>query len=361
MEAQGAGLRDPGRARAVAGLHKRQEDHLDRGSSVAYRAVKRSLAELVDPDGALVLNAEDPVVARLRRAGDGPRGPLPRDRPMPGGLGIVDDWIVAAGVVTLPLAGGGTAATGPGGGSCRSPSSRSPASTTSPTRSPPSPSGCCSASPRTGSAARWPGSRGVEHRLQMVGLIDGVRFVNDSQGTQPDAVIAGLRAFPAPVVLIAGGRDKGIDLAALARVAAETVDAAVLIGESGPTLEGLLRAPASRARRAPRRSTRRSPPPTRSPTTPWRVAGRHRGDGPAQPGGRLLRHVRGLRRPRPGVHRGRRPPGGGAMSTDADHRGPRRAAAAHPSPRRRSRSSASATSPSTGSSSPSSPWPPSGS
>ena len=53
---------------------------------------------------------------------------------------------------------------------------------------------------------------GVEHRLQSVALVDGVRFVNDSQGTQPDAVIAALRAFPAPVVLIAGGRDKGVDL-----------------------------------------------------------------------------------------------------------------------------------------------------
>ena len=38
---------------------------------------------------------------------------------------------------------------------------------------------------------------GVEHRLQTVALVDGVRFVNDSQGTQPDAVIAALRAFPA--------------------------------------------------------------------------------------------------------------------------------------------------------------------
>ena len=36
--------------------------------------------------------------------------------------------------------------------------------------------------------------RGVEHRLEPVALIDGVRFVNDSQGTQPDAVIAALQA-----------------------------------------------------------------------------------------------------------------------------------------------------------------------
>jgi UDP-N-acetylmuramoylalanine--D-glutamate ligase len=71
--------------------------------------------------------------------------------------------------------------------------------------------------------------------------VDGVRFVNDSQGTQPDAVIAALRAFPAPVVLIAGGRDKGVDLTELARVVGQTAEAAVLIGESGPTLDGLFR------------------------------------------------------------------------------------------------------------------------
>ena len=83
---------------------------------------------------------------------------------------------------------------------------------------------------------------GVEHRLEPVAVIDDVRFINDSQGTQPDAVIAALRAFGPPVVLIAGGRDKGIDLTALAPVVAERAAAAVLIGESGPGLESSFRA-----------------------------------------------------------------------------------------------------------------------
>jgi UDP-N-acetylmuramoylalanine--D-glutamate ligase len=83
---------------------------------------------------------------------------------------------------------------------------------------------------------------GVEHRLEPAGIVDGVRFINDSQGTQPDAVIAALRAFDPPVVLIAGGRDKGIDLSALAPVVAERAAAAVLIGESGPVLERSFRA-----------------------------------------------------------------------------------------------------------------------
>ena len=78
---------------------------------------------------------------------------------------------------------------------------------------------------------------GVEHRLELVRELDGVRFVNDSQGTQPDAVIAALRAFDGPIVLIAGGRDKGVDLSDLGPVVAERAVAAVLIGESGPGLE----------------------------------------------------------------------------------------------------------------------------
>jgi UDP-N-acetylmuramoylalanine--D-glutamate ligase len=83
---------------------------------------------------------------------------------------------------------------------------------------------------------------GVEHRLETVATVDGVRFVNDSQGTQPDAVIAALRSFPQPLVLIAGGRDKGVDLSELGPVVAERATAAVVIGESGPDLERRFRA-----------------------------------------------------------------------------------------------------------------------
>lgn len=72
-------------------------DHLDRhGSLEAYRAVKRRLAELVPSDGALVLNAEDPVVAGYAGLGAGATVLYRRDRPLPGGLGVVDEWIVAS-------------------------------------------------------------------------------------------------------------------------------------------------------------------------------------------------------------------------------------------------------------------------
>jgi UDP-N-acetylmuramoylalanine--D-glutamate ligase len=218
-------------------------DHLDRhGSLEAYRRVKRRLAELVDPDGALVLNADDPVVTAYAGLGTAPSVLYRHERPMAGGIGIIDGWIVATGVERLPLAGGGAAGTGPGGRILpiaelgipgRHNVSNAMAAVATALLFGVAPDAIRSA------AARF---RGVEHRLETVDVIDGIRYVNDSQGTQPDAVIAALRAFEAPIVLIAGGRDKGVDLDQLAEVVGERAAAAVLIGESGPDLERLFRA-----------------------------------------------------------------------------------------------------------------------
>jgi UDP-N-acetylmuramoylalanine--D-glutamate ligase len=212
-------------------------DHLDRhGSLEAYRKVKRRLAELVDPDGAMVLNADDPVVSRYASLGTAAVVTYRRGRPEPGGLGLEDGWIVASDVVRPPAAGGGVAEAGPSGRILPVAELAIPGD-----------HNISNALAAVGAALLFgvdPGAirraaagfTGVEHRLEHVATVDGVRFVNDSQGTQPDAVIAALRAFPKPLVLIAGGRGKGVDLSGLGPVAAERADAAVLIGESGPAL-----------------------------------------------------------------------------------------------------------------------------
>ena len=216
-------------------------DHLDRhGSLEAYRRVKRLLADLVDPAGALVLNAEDPVVAGYAPMG-APAVTYRRTEPAAGGLGVVDGWIVADGVGPIAAAGMGS----------RRPTS-GPIMPVADLAIP----GAHNVSNALAAVAvgllfgveperirrAATGFSGVEHRLEAVATIDGVRFVNDSQGTQPDAVVAALRAFEPPIVLIAGGRAKGIDLAALPPVVAERAWAAVLIGESGPDLETEFRA-----------------------------------------------------------------------------------------------------------------------
>ncbi len=230
------------RGTTVAAYTNVTSDHLDRhGSLGAYRAVKRRLAELVDPDGALVLNLDDPVVASYGSLGTAPAVLYRLERPTPGGLGVVDGWIVAAGTERLPLAGGGRAATGPAGrimpvGELGIPG-RHNVSNALAAVAVALLFGISPDAIRRAAAA----FRGVEHRLETVAVVDRVRFVNDSQGTQPDAVAAALRSFERPIVLIAGGRDKGVDLTALAPVVAERASAAVLIGESGPRLASLFR------------------------------------------------------------------------------------------------------------------------
>ena len=215
-------------------------DHLDRhGSLEAYRRVKRRLAELVDPDGALVLNAEDPVVGAYAGLGTAPSVLYRLERPVAGGVGVVDGWIVGAAVQRLPLAGGGPAATGPGGRIMPLEELAIPGRHNARNALAAVAVGLLFGVAPDAIRREAAAFRGVEHRLETVAVLDGIRFVNDSQGTQPDAVIAALEAFEGPLVLIAGGRDKGVDLGPLARVVARRASAAVLIGESAPALEAL--------------------------------------------------------------------------------------------------------------------------
>jgi UDP-N-acetylmuramoylalanine--D-glutamate ligase len=213
-------------------------DHLDRhGSLEAYRKVKRRLAELVDPSGALVLNADDPVVAGYASGARAPVITYRLGEPAEFGVGVRDGWIVADGAIgrgrqtptpvtfeVMPV------------GELAIPGRHNVANAMA-AISVAIYFGIPYEAIRRAAAA----FTGVEHRLEQVALIDRVRFVNDSQGTQPDAVIAALRSFPRPLILIAGGRDKGVDLSGLGPVAADRADAAILIGESGPTLAEMFR------------------------------------------------------------------------------------------------------------------------
>jgi UDP-N-acetylmuramoylalanine--D-glutamate ligase len=90
---------------------------------------------------------------------------------------------------------------------------------------------------------------GVRHRLEMIAERDGVRWVNDSQATIPVAAIAALAAFEAPIVLISGGKDKGLAYDAFADAIAARARAAVLIGETADELASLIgdRVPVERA------------------------------------------------------------------------------------------------------------------
>jgi UDP-N-acetylmuramoylalanine--D-glutamate ligase len=204
------------------------EDHLDRhGSIEAYRAVKARLAEMTAPAGRVVLNHDDEGCLQLgNRLPSASVAWYGLAEPRRGLIEAwVDDegWLVVAGErllssreVPLPgrhmlsnvlgaslgasLAGAGTAA--------------------------------------IGEAIAAFG--GVPHRLELIAESGGVRWVNDSQATIPIAAIAALNAFDAPVVLIAGGQDKGLPYDAFANAIMERCRAVILIGETANELARLL-------------------------------------------------------------------------------------------------------------------------
>ncbi len=81
----------------------------------------------------------------------------------------------------------------------------------------------------------------LPHRMEPVGVFNGIEFVDDSYATAPDATIAALSAFPdKPVVLILGGSSKGADFTELAQ-AARSVKAVVLIGQEAGRIEAALK------------------------------------------------------------------------------------------------------------------------
>jgi UDP-N-acetylmuramoylalanine--D-glutamate ligase len=74
--------------------------------------------------------------------------------------------------------------------------------------------------------------RGVEHRLEFVAEISGVQYYNDSKATNVDAAVKAVEAFPGPLVVILGGREKGSPYTPLRDLLRERARLALLIGES---------------------------------------------------------------------------------------------------------------------------------
>ena len=78
--------------------------------------------------------------------------------------------------------------------------------------------------------------KGVEHRIEFVRELDGVRYYNDSIGTSPTRTTACLESFPQKVILIAGGYDKGVPFTQLGMEIVERVKTLVLTGDTAPAI-----------------------------------------------------------------------------------------------------------------------------
>lgn len=210
------------------------EDHLDRhGSLEAYRAVKARLAELTAPEGRVILNHDDPGCRDLAErlpaeavtwyafdAADGVEA------------WIADGWLTIAGERLLPAA----EVPLPGRHMLANVLAAALAAH-------------AIGVPSAAIARAIRGFRGVPHRLELIAERDGVRWVNDSQATIPVAAMAALEAFDAPIVLIAGGKNKDLSYDAFADAVADRARVAVLIGETADELERLIggRVPVHRA------------------------------------------------------------------------------------------------------------------
>lgn len=84
--------------------------------------------------------------------------------------------------------------------------------------------------------------KGVEHRIELVRELDGVKWYNDSKGTNVDSTIKAVQTMRAPTVLVLGGSDKHVSFDALAReiIASGQIQRVVLCGATAPQIESAL-------------------------------------------------------------------------------------------------------------------------
>jgi UDP-N-acetylmuramoylalanine--D-glutamate ligase len=74
--------------------------------------------------------------------------------------------------------------------------------------------------------------KGLEHRFEYVTEINNVKFINDSKATLVESTIWAIKNISSPVILIAGGKDKGVDYKVILDIAVKKVKEVILIGEA---------------------------------------------------------------------------------------------------------------------------------
>jgi UDP-N-acetylmuramoylalanine--D-glutamate ligase len=199
-------------------------DHLDRHKSFErYRDIKARAVRFMQPDDHAVLNVDDPACAAMRSQTAGEVLAFGLYQPVDRGVTLRDGWVTIAHAgrqqrvlpaAEVPLPGDHNlsnvmAAVGAG-------------------------HAAGVAIEQMADAVRR--FKAVEHRLEPIGTFNGVRWYNDSKATNPDSTYKALAAFREPIVLIAGGRNKGIEMEPLARAIADRVLALVTLGETGEEL-----------------------------------------------------------------------------------------------------------------------------
>jgi UDP-N-acetylmuramoylalanine--D-glutamate ligase len=204
-------------------------DHLDRHPSVeAYRAAKSRIFENQTPEDWAVINADDPMVLRMAERSRAVKRFFARRSHIDEGTTIERGWIVARtradSVPLVPLS------------SIQLLGSHlvddvMAAATVS----------ALAGAPTSALTAAVTTFRGLEHAMELVAEVEGVRFVNDSKATNVEAALRSIESFEGGLVPILGGRFKGGDLGLLKQPLASRARAVVAIGEATPLIGDALR------------------------------------------------------------------------------------------------------------------------
>ncbi|MCZ7532951.1 MAG: UDP-N-acetylmuramoyl-L-alanine--D-glutamate ligase [Acidimicrobiia bacterium] len=197
-------------------------DHLDwHGSFAAYAATKSRVFSFMDKEGVLAFNADDDVVVGLVSDAQVRAVPCSGLRLPKGGNGVQDDDLFIDAIAFSP--------------STQDASYRLDivAAATVAVAAGATPDGIRRAIKSFGPA---------DHRRRLVATIDGVAWINDSKATNPHAAMAAANAFES-VLLLAGGRNKGLDLTPIGKT--ESLRGLYAFGESGPEIAAAATVPAT--------------------------------------------------------------------------------------------------------------------
>jgi UDP-N-acetylmuramoylalanine--D-glutamate ligase len=206
-------------------------DHLDRHPDIeAYSAAKARIFENQTADDWAVINADDPVVLELARKGRARQRLFAGQTPLKEGTALEDGWIVdrradrpeqpvkLVPLDAIHLLGPHLVSDVMAAATVGAIAGVAPAALTSAVES----------------------FRGLEHAMELVAELDGVRFVNDSKATNVEAALRSIESFESGLVPIMGGRFKGGDLQLLRSPLAARARAVVTIGEARPLLRAAL-------------------------------------------------------------------------------------------------------------------------
>lgn len=200
-------------------------DHLDRhGTFQNYADAKARIFENQDQDDFLVLNADDEAAAGLEHKSRARVVHFSRKKILEAGSFVQDGYIIV----------------GEGNAKekiCPASELRIPGAHNLENALAAATLGWTMGVPYEAIERALKGFEGVEHRLEKVDTVNGVSYINDSKGTNPDASSKAIQAVEKPIILIAGGYDKGSSYEEFVNNFGDKVKAVVLLGETAEKIK----------------------------------------------------------------------------------------------------------------------------